>query len=90
RQAIAAGAVMVYSFITAAIIGLAIHKTMGFRISRDDELAGIDLTAHAETAYELNEATFGGSFSKAGSAAAGAGTGGPTSTTDRVKEGAPA
>jgi len=90
RQAIAAGAVMLYSFITAAIIGLAIHKTMGFRISRDDELAGIDLTAHAETAYELNEATFGGSFSKAGSAGAGSGPDGPTSTKDRVKEGAPA
>ncbi len=62
RQAVAAGAVMVYSFIVAGILGLIIHKTMGMRISKDDEITGIDLTVHAETAYEFAEGTFGGSF----------------------------
>lgn len=84
RQGIAAGAVLAFSFITALVIGFAIEKTMGFRISSDDELAGIDMTTHAETAYELNDATFGGSFSNASSPA---GVGAPVKTAD--KEGVP-
>ena len=64
RQAVAAGAVLAFSMIATFIIGMAIHKTMGFRISADDEQAGVDITTHAETAYELNDATFGGSFAK--------------------------
>src|SRR5450756_1947182 len=53
RQAVAAGAVLVYSFTMAGLIGLALHKTMGFRIDRDAEVAGIDLEEHAETSYDL-------------------------------------
>ena len=53
RQAVAAGAVLVYSFVLAYIIGMIIHKTMGFRIEDDAEVSGIDLTSHAESAYEL-------------------------------------
>jgi ammonium transporter, Amt family len=53
RQAVAAGAVLVYSFVLAYVIGLAIHKTIGFRIDDEAEVTGIDLTAHAESAYEL-------------------------------------
>jgi Amt family ammonium transporter len=36
-----------------AIIGVGIHKTIGFRVSHEDEVAGVDLTEHAETAYEF-------------------------------------
>ncbi|MEO7069640.1 MAG: ammonium transporter [Nostocoides sp.] len=54
RQVVAAGAVLVFSFTVTYLIGLAIHKTMGFRISEQDELQGIDLSDHAETAYDLN------------------------------------
>ncbi|MFI5085447.1 MAG: ammonium transporter [Actinomycetales bacterium] len=36
-----------------AVIGLAIHKRLGFRISHDDEVAGVDVSEHAETAYEF-------------------------------------
>src|ERR1700722_15390097 len=46
-------AVGLYSFAVAWILGKIIDKTMGFRISEDDELAGIDIAEHAETAYEL-------------------------------------
>jgi Amt family ammonium transporter len=53
RQAVAAGAVLVYSFVLAYIIGTIIHKTMGFRIEDDAEVSGIDLASHAESAYEL-------------------------------------
>ena len=35
------------------LIGLAIHKTMGMRVSEANERSGIDVTEHAETAYEL-------------------------------------
>jgi Amt family ammonium transporter len=53
RQAVAALAVLVISFVVTYIIGLAIEKTMGFRISQDDEVSGIDMVAHAETAYDF-------------------------------------
>ena len=55
-QAIAALAVMIYSFTLAFVIGLAIEKTMGFRVKEEDELAGIDPIVHGEEGYVL-EAT---------------------------------
>jgi Amt family ammonium transporter len=58
RQAVGAFAVLLYSFIATLIIGWLIHKTMGFRISEEDEIAGIDSVEHAETAYDF--ATIGG------------------------------
>jgi ammonium transporter, Amt family len=69
-QLVAAMAVMVYSFVVAMIIGLAIHKTMGMRIPEEDEITGIDLTTHAESAYELAESGSGGKFAGIGQAAA--------------------
>ncbi|KQV24964.1 ammonium transporter [Yonghaparkia sp. Root332] len=52
-QAIAAFAVMIYSFTLAFVIGLAIEKTMGFRVKEEDELAGIDPIVHGEEGYVL-------------------------------------
>ncbi len=70
-QTVAALAVMVFSFVVAFIIGKAIDLTMGFRVSEDDEVAGIDRTTHAESAYELGENTgAGGTFAGIGQAAA--------------------
>jgi Amt family ammonium transporter len=46
-------AVGLYSFAVAWILGKIIDKTMGFRIPEEDEVAGIDLAEHAETAYEF-------------------------------------
>ena len=48
RQAVAAGAVMVYSFVVAFVIAFAIKKTMGIRISPDEEEKGIDAKFHRE------------------------------------------
>ncbi len=56
RQAVAAGAVMLYSFAVAFILGLIIHRTVGFRVSEDAEVGGIDLASHAEAAYEITPA----------------------------------
>ncbi|PDQ35132.1 MAG: ammonia channel protein [Candidatus Lumbricidophila eiseniae] len=52
-QALAAGAVLVYSFVLAYVIGWVIQKTMGFRIDNEDELAGIDTVVHGEEGYKL-------------------------------------
>jgi len=52
-QATAAFAVMIYSFVLAFAIGLAIEKTIGFRIKNEDELAGVDLVVHGEEGYVL-------------------------------------
>jgi len=60
RQAVGAGAVLVYSFVATGLIGLALHKTLGFRIERDAEIQGIDLEEHAETSYDLGSLGGGG------------------------------
>ena len=58
-QAKSVGIVMAYSFIVTLIIGYLLDKTLGFRVSKDEEIEGIDLSEHAETAYEFE--TRGGS-----------------------------
>ena len=55
KQVIGAGAVLAYSFIATLIIGKIVDATIGFRISGDQEVAGIDLAVHAERAYELSD-----------------------------------
>ena len=57
RQASAALAVGIYSFLMAGFLGLLIQTTIGFRVDRDEELAGIDENEHAETAYDLTGLT---------------------------------
>jgi Amt family ammonium transporter len=52
-QAIAAFSVLVYSFVIAYLLGLAIEKTIGFRVRNEDELAGIDTSVHGEEGYVL-------------------------------------
>ncbi|MSY92724.1 MAG: ammonia channel protein, partial [Actinobacteria bacterium] len=52
-------AVLAYSFIMTLIIAKVIDLVMGFRISKDDEISGIDLVVHAERGYELTDNTQG-------------------------------
>jgi Amt family ammonium transporter len=52
-QVVAALSVGIYSFVVAWIIGIAIDKTIGFRIRNEDELAGVDFAVHGEEAYAL-------------------------------------
>ncbi|HWE91479.1 MAG TPA: ammonium transporter [Pseudonocardiaceae bacterium] len=59
RQAVAAFAVMIYSFVLSYIIGWVINKTIGFRVSDEAEVGGIDEAEHAESAYEFGD-TIGG------------------------------
>ena len=84
KQAVAAVAVLVYSFVLAYIIGLVVDKTIGFRITEEEEVTGIDLSAHGETAYEFS--TFGGGTSLAGAlAASGSGSHPAAVTTSKVE-----
>ncbi|CAN2240536.1 ammonium transporter [Candidatus Planktophila dulcis] len=61
KQALGVGLVAAYSFIATLIIGFAIEKTIGFRVTREVEIEGIDLKEHAESAYELASSSRGGS-----------------------------
>ncbi|MEY4313324.1 MAG: hypothetical protein RLZZ319_833, partial [Actinomycetota bacterium] len=54
-QTIAAGGVLVYSFVFALALGVLIEKTIGFRVSPHDEIAGIDTVVHGELGYALDE-----------------------------------
>jgi Amt family ammonium transporter len=60
RQAVAAGAVMVFSFVVAFVLGKLIERAIGFRVDEEVEVTGIDLVTHAESAYELGSVTGGG------------------------------
>ena len=62
KQVIGVVAVLAYSFIVSFLIAKIIDKTIGFRISRDEEISGIDLAIHAERGYELTDNTQGGVF----------------------------
>ncbi|MFT3877850.1 MAG: ammonium transporter [Propioniciclava sp.] len=53
-QFLGAAVVLVYSFVATYIIGFAIHKTIGFRVSKKDELSGVDLSEHSEVGYDLS------------------------------------
>ena len=66
KQAIGAFAVLFYSLILTFIIGYLIKVTIGFRVSEDVEVSGVDLEEHAETAYELGDSGGGGVFAGIG------------------------
>ena len=61
RQAIGAGAVLLYSAVGTAIVALIVKYTIGLRLSEEDESSGIDEAEHAETGYDLAGVGGGGS-----------------------------
>ncbi|TYR65312.1 ammonium transporter [Streptomyces parvus] len=63
KQVVGVVAVLAYSLVVSAVIALAIHRTIGMRVSEDDEISGIDQVEHAETAYDFS-GTGGGSVSR--------------------------
>ncbi|WP_308159954.1 ammonium transporter [Arthrobacter sp. ISL-5] len=52
-QTVAVLITLTLSGLMTAIIGVGIHKTIGFRVSHGDEVAGVDRSEHAESAYEF-------------------------------------
>ncbi|GAP56884.1 probable ammonia channel, partial [Arthrobacter sp. Hiyo6] len=61
-QVLAAAASIIFTAIMTSIIAFPIHKLMGFRVSQEQEVVGVDLSLHAETAYEFGVGGHGGSF----------------------------
>lgn len=59
-QVLGALVAIVFSLVVTTVIALAIKFTIGLRILEEDEVEGIDLTAHGETAYDLHTSTLGG------------------------------
>jgi ammonium transporter, Amt family len=45
---------IVWCGVLTTVIGLAIKYTIGWRISEDDEVDGIDFVEHGESAYDLD------------------------------------
>ncbi|MBX6390493.1 MAG: ammonium transporter [Frankia sp.] len=53
RQAVAVGAVVLYSFVATLIIGVLIRMFVRPRLSVDEEREGMDLALHGERAYDF-------------------------------------
>ena len=51
KQALGVVVVMVYAFVISYALGWVIQKTIGFRVTSTDEIAGVDLVQHGETGY---------------------------------------
>ncbi|MCZ4515542.1 ammonium transporter [Streptomyces sp. ActVer] len=71
KQCAGVFAVLAYSLVASAVLAFLIDKTIGMRVSEDDEIAGIDQAEHAETAYDFSGGGGGASFSAAPSPAPG-------------------
>ncbi|MYX41481.1 ammonia channel protein, partial [Streptomyces sp. SID89] len=52
RQLLAVAAVGAYAFAVTYGLGRLLDRTMGLRASEEQEHTGLDLTVHAETAYD--------------------------------------
>ena len=52
-QLIAVGVTLVFSFVVSYILFKILDATMGLRVTPEDEVAGLDITEHQETAYNL-------------------------------------
>lgn len=56
-----AGVAILWSAVATAIIGYGIKYTIGWRITTEEEIDGIDFSEHGETAYDLaTSGSFGG------------------------------
>jgi Amt family ammonium transporter len=68
RQALAGLIVTVWSFAIAWVLAFVIEKSIGFRVSKEAEVDGIDIAEHAESGYDLSTASGsgGGAFALAG------------------------
>ena len=55
RQAASIVVAMVFSFVATYVIAIIIDRTMGLRVSEDEERRGLDITLHEEQGYVLTE-----------------------------------
>ena len=62
-QTLVALIAVLISGVMTIIIGLALKYTMGWRISEEDEVEGIDVTTHGEAAYDIEPSSGSGGMS---------------------------
>jgi Amt family ammonium transporter len=55
KQAIAVGVTLIFSFVMTLVLIKVADMLVGIRVDESDELTGLDLTQHAETAYTTVE-----------------------------------
>ena len=78
NQAKCSGFVTVWSFGIAYALGWVINKTIGFRVTEEAEVEGIDVAEHAESGYDFASGAGGGGGHSTGAfALAGIGTPAP-------------
>lgn len=58
-QVVATVISVVYTAVVTFVIAIVLKKTMGFRVSEADEVQGIDLSSHAESAYAFASGSSG-------------------------------
>ncbi|MGW0630787.1 ammonium transporter [Streptomyces sp. NPDC002758] len=56
KQCAGVFAVLGYSLVASAILAFLLDKTIGMRVTEDEEVSGIDQAEHAETAYDFSGA----------------------------------
>jgi Amt family ammonium transporter len=61
KQAVGVFSVLAYSLVASAVLAFLLDRTIGMRVSEDDEVSGIDQVEHAETAYDFSGAGGGAS-----------------------------
>jgi len=59
KQIVAVAATLVLGFVMTIVILKVLDAVMGLRVTEDDELAGLDLSQHSETAYSLGGSSYG-------------------------------
>ena len=65
KQLLASLATLVYAFIVTSILAWIVEKTVGLRASPEHEWAGMDISEHAESAYDFSGSS-AGSFAGVG------------------------
>ncbi|MDO5534658.1 MAG: ammonium transporter [Propionibacteriaceae bacterium] len=55
-QLVAVLVTTIFTVAVTAVIAFVIHKTMGFRVTEEQEMGGIDLAEHSESAYDMEVA----------------------------------
>ena len=59
KQAVGLGIAALFAFVATYVIALAIHKTLGLRVTKQEEIDGLDIAVHGERGYHLEDNMFG-------------------------------
>jgi ammonium transporter, Amt family len=87
RQAVGAFAVLFYSFVLSLIIAYIVKAIFGLRATEENEVAGLDESEHAETAYDFSTLRVGGGLGAQRPIVTGATEREPQVTATTTKEG---